>query len=619
VYNKCSRYDKSNNSLKILGIVCLIIFIIALLITQSVPAKGYEASIYTATPPVFWVAMLLNVICGTFIIIQQIRTKQHLNSSLWFIGFLLVFLAFASLVTLWIIRGYVNYGTGDPLSHVALINYIISNYHVPPNDLYPITHILTAEISYVINIPVTGVYGYIPILFNILYLISMFVLAKTILSSKGAAIVTVIVAMITILGFSNGNVQFTPNILADLYLPFALFLFVKSSPSGTTLWKILFIVVVFMYPVFHPVTSFALLLIVATVTIANIFIAILKVRHLYSMRGLFKFRLPIILFLLVWSITWFSSGTMWATTINNLRIYFSGIGVSQLTVLTQLAQKANQYQYNVPLEIIKIYGGLVIFAVISLATLFVILKKRLLETEQKNILSLYGPLAIITLFVIVFYLVNITFSPLRLIAYIALILSILTAFGLNKLLERANSTAEGTFRNYLLSGLVIFVIAATFAGSVLELYPSRYILQPNDQVTRTNLQGMGWFFNYRNQTEQLSVVSNIVPSRYADYLLSPQEDSEQTNLSPVILEEKEGIVMPYHFGYNEHDELGYWYSQQTYLLVDQADRVFFQEVLPEMQAARFTPEDFDKLDQDPSVEKIYSNGGLDIYVVTPTS
>ena len=285
MHTESIRYKGSNYSLKILSIVALIIFIFALIITRNVPATAYEASIYTATPPIFWVAISLNIIYGTFLIIHQIYTKQHIRSNLWIIGLLLLFLAFVSLVTLWIMRGYANWGNADPLSHVNLANYIISTYHLSPGDLYPITHILTAEINYVFNIPVVDFYGYIPIIFNVMYLVFIYVLAKVILSSKGAIIVTLILAMVTILGFSNSNLAFTPNGLADLYLPFALYLFVKSSPSGTILWKILFIIVVFMYPIFHPVTSLALLLIIATVTLANIFFGTLKKRELKSTQG----------------------------------------------------------------------------------------------------------------------------------------------------------------------------------------------------------------------------------------------------------------------------------------------------------------------------------------------
>ena len=79
-------------------------------------------------------------------------------------------------------------------------------------------------------------------------------------------------------------------------------------------------------------------------------------------------------------------------------------------------------------------------------------------------------------------------------------------------------------------------------------------MQSNDQVTRTDLKGMDWFFNFNNPTYQLSVI-RMVPSRYASYLLSPQEINDQINLFPVILDAKDDITIPWHFGYDELGEL----------------------------------------------------------------
>jgi len=45
------------------------------------------------------------------------------------------------------------------------------------------------------------------------------------------------------------------------------------------------------------------------------------------------------------------------------------------------------------------------------------------------------------------------------------------------------------------------------------------------------------------------------------------------------------------------------------------DKVLYEEVYPEVRAFRFAPSDFEKLEHDPSVAKLYSNGGLDIYFI----
>ena len=77
--------------------------------------------------------------------------------------------------------------------------------------------------------------------------------------------------------------------------------------------------------------------------------------------------------------------------------------------------------------------------------------------------------------------------------------------------------------------------------------------------------------------------------------------------------------MPWHFNYDLYAMLGEWYPQACYLLIMQEDRVVYPDVYPRMEQIRFTQEDFAKLEQDQSVAKFYTNGGLDIYYVTPVT
>lgn len=73
--------------------------------------------------------------------------------------------------------------------------------------------------------------------------------------------------------------------------------------------------------------------------------------------------------------------------------------------------------------------------------------------------------------------------------------------------------------------------------------------------------------------------------------------------------------MPYRFGYTEHPTLGQWYANLTYLLVNKQDRLLYVEVFPEIAEFSFLAGNFEKLEQDPSGDKLYSNGGLDIYFI----
>jgi hypothetical protein len=609
-------YNQNTDYLKIISIGCLCIFIFAVIAARNAPATGYEASIYTATPVIFWLSTALNVIWGTFLIVRQISTQQHLKSSFWFIGFFFIFLAFFSLVALWMVRGYAAPSNGDILTHVGLTNYITTFHHYSPGNYYPITHLFTAEMSFILAIPVRDLFGYIPLIFNVVFIIFIYLFSKEMISSgKASAGVAILVVATGTLFFTN---FFAPNNLADLFLAFALYLFVKSSQSGTRPWKILFILVVFMYPPFHPVPSLALLLIMITVTLPNMLLAILKRQGLHSLQGSFTFKYPVILFLLAWSVFWFSTTAMWRWTVDNLWAYFSNGGINQLTTLSQQVQYAQQYQYSIIEQFLKLYGGLILFALIALIILPAIIKKASYTVEHRNFLSLYGSLPVILLFIFIFYFLNLVFNPLRLTMFIMLICMVLTGFGLNTFLEQPYTKASNNFYSWISTCLVSIIIILALVSSGLQAYPSRYIKAPNDQITMTDLQGMDWFLHFRNTSYQISAV-NLVPYRFSDYLLSPQEDLDRENLTPILIKPKEDQKVPWHFGYDEINQFGGWFTHKAYLVIDQADRVLYQEIYPEMQSIRLTPADFDRLNQDTSLQRLFSNGGLDVYSVTPLS
>jgi hypothetical protein len=502
------------------------------------------------------------------------------------------------------------------LTHVGLTNYILSFHHYTPGNYYPIAHLFTAEMSYVLGIQVKDLYGYIPLIFDVVFLIFIYLFSKELVSSgKALAGVAIIVTATGILFLTN---FYTPNSLADLYLAFVLYLFLKSSRSGTTPWKVLFMLVVFLYPPFHPVPSLALLVIMITITLPNLIPAIFKRRGANSVPGAFTFRYPVILFLLAWAIFWFSNTAMWRFTVNNLWTYFSNGGINQFTTLSQQVQYAQQYQYSVLGQFLKVYGVLLLSLLIAIISLPSIIKKSFYNTEHKNLLSLYGPVPIFALFIVVFYFLNLVFSPLRLTTFITLICVILAGFGLNALLDQPASRAKNIIFSVGSACLVFLVIFVALISSGLRLYPSRYLIEPNTQVTRADFLGMDWFLHSRNPAYQISSI-DVVPYRYADYLLDSQDGLDRENLIPIIYKESEGQLIPWHFGYDVNNQYGEWLQQPAYLVINQTDRMLYQEIYPEMQSIRLTPEDFDKLNQDTSLERLFSNGGMDIYSITPSN
>jgi len=62
---------------------------------------------------------------------------------------------------------------------------------------------------------------------------------------------------------------------------------------------------------------------------------------------------------------------------------------------------------------------------------------------------------------------------------------------------------------------------------------------------------------------------------------------------------------------------GETYTKDKYMILTQNDRLQYVEIYPEVAEFRFYPADFDKLEDDPSIDKIYDNRGLDVWYVHP--
>jgi len=371
-----------------------------------------------------------------------------------------------------------------------------------------------------------------------------------------------------------------------------------------------------MFPPFHPVTTFALLLVMVTTWFPAKILDVVKKEDSTSTQSAFRFSIPISLFLFVWAFTWFSSFNVWDTTLQELQVVITEKAASHVMVLGQQIQRAQEYEYSVMSQFFKVYGGILVYVILTLAAFPLLYKKAFSETEQRSLLSLYGPLAAIAFAMAVFLLLNMAFSPLRLMAYVEIICTVFTGFMLYKILEKAWSSWFGNhiFRK-LAPMLVVFILMATFVGGILQLYPSRYVLTPSYHATRSEIAGMDWFFHRKNPTKPITGLLEQT-HRFADFLLTPEEKGEQAFLELELLRDGEG-PMPWHFAYDKYSELGEWYDRTAYLVIIQLDRVLYEEIYPEMKDIRFPPEDFRKLEQDTSVDKLFNNGGLDVYYVIP--
>jgi len=603
---------KTTRAIKIIGAICFALIAIAAFTAWNSPAKGYESSIYTATPIIFWMALIFSLACGVSIVAHQIYTKQYQKNNLWVIGLTLVFVVYIAMLSLWIVRGYALWCAGDPLTHLGKIQNLISSGHIEKSNFYPIAHVYSVEISLICNIPTIIPHKYVPLIFGILSAPFMYLFAKSILPEKGQVILATVASMALLQGW---YLNLTSNHLSNLAFPLALFLLVKSFSPGTAPWKILFIIMVFLFAPFHPVPTLMLLSILLTIWLfPKLFAAprenILSGNTITISR--FNFAISALLF--VWAITWVSSFYVWDATIRNIHTLITEGGETHLMRLVTNIQYAEVYGYNVTEYFFKLYTGIVIYIILALIA-FPILRKRVrFQSNLTNLGSLYGPLAICAMFIMVLYFLNIGFGPLRLLIYIVILCTPFVGFMLYEMLKHAWSGSG--FLSKLTAALVLIILIGATMNGIMKLYPSPYIYEANWQITQTEILGMDWFLHNKDTSKELTSWS-IPPGRFAAFLLTPQERSGRQDLRRLKggLCVPDELRLPYHFGYENYSSLGEYYSKDLYLVLNRKDKVMYTEIFPRMAKFRFLPQDFHRLEEDPSVCKLYSNGGFESWYI----
>jgi hypothetical protein len=627
--------------IKLLTIGGLALIIVALFLAWKAPATGYESSIYTATPLLVWVLLGFSAACGIGITIHQVWTKQHETSRLWVLGLLLILFSYVALLSLHIIRGYAFWCFGDPATHLGEINDIIGTGYFGGNNFYPVATTYAAQLCQICDLDPVIFLNLLPVVFAVLYVVFMYLLAKSLLPDKGAVIIVTVASLAPL----HISLSFIPNGLANLLLPMALFLLVKSYGAGAWPWRGLVILMVFLFPVFHPVPAIALAAALAFMPVVKfIFDKIAKTtRKVFD--SSVKFSLVALVILLIWGGWWVTSfplaqGVMRSLAAESYSIPEAtpaiteptpviedasprpepytletapapgrtGGKVSNLARLIDAIRYAQAYGYSAAAHIFNIYGAVFLYIVLTLIALPILWRRIAKQPKLGNFVSLYGPLAAIALAIVALYFTAVGFSPLRFVMYIVLICTVFAGFMLYEIMGRARASHWNRAR-IIAPILVFLILAGVFGSGVSTLYASPLTLSDNYQVTRTEIDGVNWLL--QNKDYSLDISAHCLPTRRFAYFLFTREERGQRQ----DILSRTAYSIPSHFGYHKGAWLGEYYDEDSYMVLGQRDRLRYVEVYPELAKYRFYPEDFERLEGDPTVNKLYSNGGLEVYYI----
>jgi hypothetical protein len=596
-------------------IVLFLFLTAALVITWNVPATGFEPSIYKSTPLVLWVALITSVIAGISIVIHAATSPDTGRSIVWKYGLLLIFLCYATGLSLFMIRGYYMWAmTGDPATHIGYIHDILQTGYISKTVFYPVTHIFLSEICLVTNLSPAVFYTTIPFFMGLLCVVFIFFFARVLSDNRTEPVIAGILACTFIYG---SYLNLTPNGLSNLFLPLVLFFLFKYLKTNKFSWAILLCIVLILYPVFHPLPSILLALFLITLWIPqktqDIWYSVWEKKRnfLNTQRINTKVMIPFLI-LTTWFILWYSLNAIWGLTITEVyqKINAEG-GPTKLTDLSNTVNYAQGFGYNIFEIILKSYGNLLVFSILSVIAFFLLWKKVTREHQEGNLFSLYGPWAFLCILVPVLYFFNLPFGPLRFISYIFILETVIVAYLIYYILTRSN-TGKSRFLSGLVKGGVVVLITGLFVIGLLNLYASPWNLTISYQSTHSEVAGMDYFLKYRDMSNPVSGF-NVAVGRFADLLL-PQKERAAQHLPQYIKKEN---YPPWHFGYDQFPSIASSYPNETYLILPQSEKSRYTDYYPEMAKYRITMQDYERLNNDPGANLLYSNGGFDFLAIIP--
>ena len=119
------------------------------------------------------------------------------------------------------------------------------------------------------------------------------------------------------------------------------------------------------------------------------------------------------------------------------------------------------------------------------------------------------------------------------------------------------------------------------------------------------MSGMAWFIEEKDRDiSNIHIMSPV--ERFADGIIGKTASSERRDL-------ESKSQFPDHFAYDQYDTLGEQYAGDRYAVITRFDRVLYTTVWEVV--GRFNDDDFENLENDPTVCKLYSNGELDVYLI----
>jgi hypothetical protein len=576
------------HALALIGVGFLISIAATVYVTP--PASGYEVEIYASYPIQFWISVVGAIFVGQLLVLRSVGSRGDGGGRVFGIAFSLV--GILTLLFLPYIRGYPVYGRADVLTHIGLVSDL-GVYGIEGN-IYPPMHILVASLAGATGVEPIALINLLSVVFTLLLVGSMYFLVTQLFSNRRVVTFALPFALFPVAGAAH--VTSVPYGLSLLMVPFVVYLLFKEQRAQVMSLRVMLLFAIVGVVLFHPLTamfvSIALVVYAAVKRIPAFETDHLGPTHAASFS------------LLVFG-GWYLDNAGIIIRFRTVTTDFLNpdSGGSELASTAETVNRTGAELSDILRIAVFQYGSEVIL--FGLATIFVaiVITLWIRSGEAPGVFAFaFGCTVVLFAGIGVLFLTNdfiVGFG--RPLGFGELFAAPLAGAFWYVAWQSKDAPAWRTATTVAFSAVLLIVVSLTVVG----MFTSPLTAETNQQTTQMELDGMEWFFEHRND-DFLIEEFGIRQYRFDHALHGVEGESQMIRRSDTR--------PPDHFNYTTYDTLGESYADDRYLLLTRLGRVTYPAKFPDYRDQwRFTGDDFERLEYDRSVARVYDNGEFDIY------
>jgi hypothetical protein len=555
------------------------------------PATVYEPSLIEAFPLPFWVAFGV----GLAALLVTFVGAGATGSSYWKHGFVLLTTQYGLFFSLPLVRGYFLYGRGhsDSLFHLTAVKELVESGLLSGRVFYPHEHFLFSELV-LVGVPVESLVSLVPFVFALAFIGGIGLFVRELTGSPAGLPLGIAAGMPLV--FSKFYTQLHPSVLSFFLFPLVLLMLERGRRTNAQRYVALATVYGLAMVYFHPVTAILLvILITSTFVFGHVYRFVTRER-VRTLRARLAFAILPATF--IWYIGF-------DRTQQNIREIFAAEGESAADKQADLLANSVLSTEELVMRFVELYGAVfILFAIAGIACLVVLadlLRRRPDYAESYLATEFVIGAGIAVAFIGVSLVAN---GPIRISRYMILMAMVLVAL----MFVRVLSWPHGLTRTVGAVFLTLLVLSSALLGTFT-------VYDPNKHMTQSEHEGA--FFLLEHSTGDQLVRSHSLTQKTQYYTTAGTDVKHDRTLMRTSAKYPKFALAP-HLGYDEYDSASVNIGA-GYVVTHEYDRRYLETsyFTESQKEALFLHDEatLERMSRDRTVQKVYSNGGFETWLV----